>query len=392
MHKPKQLKDNIFCVGAIDWDRRLFDELIPLPDGTTYNSYLIKGSEKIALIDTVDPTKSEVLLENLKSLEIDKIDYVIANHGEQDHSGSIPVILEKYPMAKVVCSSKCKEILMNLLLIPDDKFIEVADGEKISLGNKTLEFIHYPWVHWPETMLTYLVEEKILFSCDFYGSHIASNELFVTNDELVLESAKRYFAEIMMPFRNIIKNNFPKLDKYQIDMIAPSHGPIYPKPELIMNSYKEWTSDTVKNEVIVAYVSMHQSTQTMVDYFVNALTNLGITVKQFNIPHSDIGKLAIALVDAATIVIGSPTILGGAHPHAIYAAALANALRPKTRFASVIGSYSWGGRMVDQIAGLIPTLKVEILDPVLAKGYPKKEDFDALDILAEKILEKHKTI
>ena len=392
MYKPKQLKNNIFCVGAIDWDRRLFDELIPLPDGTSYNSYLIKGSEKTALIETVDPTKTKVLMENLNSLNIDKIDYVIANHAEQDHSGSIPNILCKYPMAKVVCSAKCKEMLMNLLLIPEDMFIEVADCEKLSLGDKTLEFIHFPWVHWPETTLTYLIEDRILFPCDFYGFHIASNELYVTNDELMLESAKRYYAEIMMPFRNIIKNNFPKLDKYQIDLIAPSHGPIHRKPELIMNAYKDWTSDNVKNEVLIAYVSMHESTKKMVDYLVKALTDRDIIVKQFDIPHSDIGKIAISLVDAATVIIGSPTILGGAHPYAIFAASLASALRPKTRFASIIGSYLWGGRMVDQLVGLMPTLKAEILTPVLAKGYPKKEDFEALDILADSILEKHKSI
>ena len=387
---PIEFRKNIFSVGAIDWNRRLFDELIPLPDGTSYNSYLIKGSEKIALIDTVDPTKKEVLFNNLKSLNINHIDYVIANHAEQDHSGSIPFLLDAFPDAKVVCSSKCKELLTDLLLIPPDKFMEVKDGEFLSLGDRTLKFITYPWVHWPETILTYLIEDKILFPCDFFGSHLASNNLYVQNDELVLESAKRYYAEIMMPFRTVIRNNFSKLDKYDIDLIAPSHGPIYSKPELIMNAYKDWTSDNVKNEVVIVYVSMHQSTEKMVEYIVNALTGRNISVKQFCLPNSDIGKIAISLVDAATIILGTPTILGGAHPYALFATALVNALRPKTKFASIIGSYAWGGKTIEQVTGMLSSLKVEVLSPVLAKGYPKEEDFKAIENLANTILEKHK--
>lgn len=387
-----EFRKNIFSVGAIDWDRRLFDELIPLPDGTSYNSYLIKGSEKIALIDTVDPAKKEVLINNLKSLNIDHIDYIIANHAEQDHSGSIPFILDAFPDAKVVCSSKCKEILSNLLLIPSYKFFEVEDGSVLSLGDRTLEFITYPWVHWPETILTYLKEDKILFPCDFFGSHLASNNLYVQNEELVLESAKRYYAEIMMPFRTVIRNNFSKLDKYEIDLIAPSHGPIYPKPELIMNAYKDWTSDNVKNEVVIVYVSMHKSTEKMVEYLVDALTERNITVKQFSLPNSDIGKIAISLVDAATIILGTPTILGGAHPYALFATALVNALRPKTKFASIIGSYAWGGKTIEQVTSMLSSLKVEVLNPVLAKGYPKEEDFKALENLANTISEKHKSL
>lgn len=387
---PIEFRKNIFSVGAIDWNRRLFDELIPLPDGTSYNSYLIKGSEKIALIDTVDPTKKEVLINNLKSLNIDHIDYIIANHAEQDHSGSIPFVLDTFPNSKVVCSSKCKEILSNLLLISSDKFFEVEDGSVISLGDRTLKFITYPWVHWPETILTYLKEDKILFPCDFFGSHLASNNLYVQNEELVLESAKRYYAEIMMPFRSVIRNNFSKLDKYDIDLIAPSHGPIYSKPELIINAYKDWTSDNVKNEVVIVYVSMHQSTEKMVEYLVNALTGRNISVKQFCLPNSDIGKIAISLVDAATIILGTPTILGGAHPYALFATALVNALRPKTKFASIIGSYAWGGKTIEQVTGMLSSLKVEVLSPVLAKGYPKEEDYKAIENLANTISEKHK--
>ena len=388
----RQLKPNVYAVGAIDWDARLFDRLIPLPDGTSYNSYVVRGNEKTVLVDTVDPAKTDVLLDNLVKLGINKIDYIVAHHGEQDHSGSLSDVLLIYPDAKVVTNPKCKGMLIDLLDIEEDKFITVEDGQTLSLGDKTLQFIYTPWVHWPETMSTYLVEDRILFSCDFFGAHLATSSLFVDDNAKVLEDAKRYYAEIMMPFRRQINNNLAKLGDLDIEIIAPSHGPVHDKPSFIIDAYKDWISDAVKNEVVVAYVSMHGSTAKMVSYFVEALIDRGITVKQFELSTVDIGKLAMALVDSATIVIGSPTVLAGPHPSAAYATFLANALRPKTKFASIIGSYGWGGKMVEQLTGMMSNLKAEILEPVLAKGEPKENDFAAIEKLADDIHAKHKEI
>ncbi|MEO0128482.1 MAG: FprA family A-type flavoprotein [candidate division WOR-3 bacterium] len=388
----REIKNKIYAVGVNHWDRRLFDELIPLPDGTSYNSYLIIGSEKTALIDAVDPTKENELIENLRKLNIQKIDYVISHHAEQDHSGGIPRVLKEFPMAKVVTNAKCKGMLMDLLLIPGDKFIEVQDNETLSLGNRTLQFIFAPWVHWPETMLTYLKEERILFPCDFFGSHLATSDLYAIDEAKVYESAKRYYAEIMMPFRKNIQKHLERLNNFQIDIIAPSHGPVYNRPEFIINAYKDWTSDNVKNEVIFPYVSMHGSVEKMAEYFIDGIMKRGITIKPFNLTKTDIGELAMALVDAATVVIGTPTVLTGPHPLAVYAAYLCNALRPKTKFASIIGSYSWGGKMPEKIKELISNLSVELIAPVIAKGYPKQEDFKALDALADNILAKHKEL
>jgi len=386
----RELKPKIHSLGAIDWDRRLFDELIPLPDGTSYNAYLIEGSEKTALLDTVDPAKEEELLSNLQKLGVAKIDHVVSHHGEQDHSGTIPMVLKHYPEAKVVTNPKCKSMLMDLLHIPEERFVTVEDGERLSLGDKTLEFIYTPWVHWPETLVTYLREDRILFSCDFFGSHLATSDLLVQDKGLVYESAKRYFAEIMMPFRAPIRKNLEKIKDLQIEMIAPSHGPVHDEPEFILDAYRDWVSDRVKNEVVLPFVSMHGSTRRMVDYFVDALMKRGIAVEPFNLTVTDIGELAMALVDAATIVIASPTVLAGPHPAAVYAAYLANALRPRTKFASVIGSYGWGGKLVEQITGMLTNLKVDLLEPVLVKGHPREEDFKSLDRLADDILRRHK--
>ncbi|MFH1056013.1 MAG: FprA family A-type flavoprotein [Candidatus Altiarchaeota archaeon] len=388
----RELKRRVYSVGAIDWDRRLFDELIPLPDGTTYNAYIIQGSEKTALIDTVDPTKEDELVENLKTLGVKSIDYVISHHAEQDHSGAIPKILGLYPKAKVVTNQKCKELLKDMLHVPEERFITVKDGETLSLGDKTLQFMFTPWVHWPETMLTHLREERILFTCDFFGSHLASSDLYAKDNEKAYSSAKRYYAEIMMPFRSNIKSHLEKLKTIEFDIIATSHGPIYDKPKFILDAYKDWVSDDVKNEAIIAYVSMHGATRMMVEHLSGALMNRKVTVRQFNLARTDIGELAMALVDAATVIIATPTVLGGPHPAAVYAAYLANALRPKTRFATVIGSYEWGGRTVEQLIGMLGNLKVEVLTPVLTKGQPRNEDYYALDKLADQIAEKHKNV
>jgi flavorubredoxin len=385
----RKLAEGIHCVGAIDWDRRLFDELIPLPDGTTYNSYLVRGMEKVALIDTVDPTKERELLDNLRELGVNRLDYIVTHHAEQDHSGTLPKVLELYPMAKVVCAPKCKDMVKVLLQVSDDRIVTVADGETLSLGRRTLEFIHAPWVHWPETMFTYLREEGILFSCDFLGSHLAQSDLFATDEARVYQSAKRYYAEIMMPFRNHIEKHLERLSKYEIAVVCPSHGPIYKRPALIIDAYRDWTSEKVKRAVVLAYVSMHGSTQVMAERLIAALIGRGVAVRPFNLVRTDFGELAMSLVDASTVIIGTPTVLGGAHPLAVYAAYLTNALRPKTRFATVIGSYGWGGKAVEQLKGMLSSLKVELVEPVYVKGLPTEEDLLKLDALADEIVRIH---
>ncbi len=386
----REIRTGVYWVGAVDWNGRLFDALIPLPDGTSYNAYLIKGSEKTVLIDTVDPTMRDVLLNHLSELGIKKIDYVVAHHAEQDHSGAIPTILEKYPQAKIITNPRCKGMLIDLLMIPEDKFVTVKDKETVSLGDKTLEFIYTPWVHWPETMSTYLREDKILFSCDFFGSHLATNDLYVSDAGQVYEAAKRYYAEIMMPYRTNIQQNLDNLRGYPIDIIATSHGPIYDKPEFILKAYHSWVSDEPKNIVVLPYVSMHGSTHKMVDYFTEALVQRGVTVKPLDLTITDTGKLAIALVEAATAVFGAPTVLTGSHPSVTYAAFLTNALRPKMRFTSIIGSYGWGGKTVEQLTAMLSNLKVEMLEPVVCKGFPREADFKALDKLATTITQKHR--
>jgi len=388
----RKIVENVYNVGAVDWDRRLFDELIPLPQGTSYNAYIIFGSEKTALIDTAEPYKWEELKKNIEELGVEKIDYIISNHAEQDHSGCLPFMLEMFPEAKIVTNEKCKQFEMDLLHIPEEKFMVIKEGDVLSLGDKTLEFIMTPWVHWPETMTTYLQEDKIMFTCDFFGSHVATSHAFAKDYDRIYHEAKRYYAEIMMPFRKFIESNIKKIEEKEIKMIAPSHGPVYDEPKYIINAYKEWIDDKPKNITLIAFVSMHDSTRKMVDYLVDVLSDKKIDVRARNLITTDLGEIAMDLVDAASIIIATPTVLAGPHPAVLATAYLANALRPKVRFAAIIGSYGWGGRTVDILKATMGNLKIELLEPLLIKGLPEGEDYKALDKLAEKIKEKHDSI
>ncbi|RMF07159.1 FprA family A-type flavoprotein, partial [Candidatus Woesearchaeota archaeon] len=328
---------------------------------------------------------------NLEEARVERVDYIVANHAEQDHSGSIRAVLERYPEAVIVANAKCKEFLQDMYGFEDGKFRVIADGETLSLGDMTLRFVFAPWVHWPETMLTFLEEDRILFTCDLFGSHLATSKLYAEDEHDVFMAAKRYYAEIMMPFRKNIQAHMKKISELNPAMIAPSHGPVYNRPEFILKHYGEWVSDKTENSALIAYVSMHDTTRQMAFFLGNELIKRGVEVHLFNLEHPDIGELAMASVNARTIVIASPTVLTGAHPNASYAALLLNELRPKARFLAVIGSYGWGGTMAQQIKSAMSHLKAEWVGEVLAKSHNHAEMFAPLEELADNIRERHST-
>ncbi|NLF86887.1 MAG: MBL fold metallo-hydrolase, partial [Lentisphaerae bacterium] len=284
------ITERVQWVGAVDWNRRLFDDLIPLPEGTSYNAYLVRGSEQTALIDAVDPSLQNALLEALES--VPKLDYLVCQHVEQDHAGAIPRVLARYPEAAVLCSAKAGPMIADHLHVAPNRIRTVADGEAVSLGDRTLRFVYTPWVHWPETLSTLLPEERILFTCDFFGSHFATSRLFAGNDRAVLDAAARYYAEIMMPFRPAIRNNLKRIEGLDFGIIAPSHGPLHDQPGLILDAYRDWVSDRLANRVVIPYVSMHGSTEAMVDHLVRALADRGVASEKFNLTVTDLGRLA----------------------------------------------------------------------------------------------------
>ena len=388
--KFKEIKNSVYYCGLNDCERKIFDELIPLEHGTTYNSYLVKGSEKIALIDTMYPKKTNLYLKNLDENNITKIDYIIANHGEQDHSGSIPALLEKYPEAVVVTNAVCKNNIIEMLHVDESKIRVVKNDDELSLGDKTLRFMIAPGVHWPDTMFTYLVEDNLLCTCDFLGAHYTfkEDEIFAPDSKELEHSAKRYYAEIMMPFRGVCKKYTQQVKDLNPDMILPSHGPIYKNPKFILDLYADWTADEGKNLVLLPYVSMYGSTEEMVDYLVEKLNAKGIKTEKFDIVTGDLGDLAMGLVDASAIILGSSMVLASPHPMAANVAYLANLLRPKAKIASFVGSYGWGGNLFGKLGEMLSGLKLDVIEPLLVKGKPDSNDFKKLDEMVEIIYTK----
>ncbi len=390
--KMLPIKNNVYYLGSKDINRKLFDQLIPLPQGTTYNSYLVVGSEKTALVDTMYPKKIHELIEKLDAEGIKKVDYIIANHGEQDHSGALPTLVSKYPEAKIVTNAKCKDIVQNLLHLEEERFHVVGDGDELSLGDKTVKFILAPWVHWPDTMFSYLKEDKMLFTCDFLGAHYTKNDLFADYTDDLIEAAKRYYAEIIMPFRNFAKKYTQMVKGMDVEIIMPSHGPVYDKPEFILNLYDLWTSDKVENKVVIPYVSMYDSTKMLVDELAAHLRAKNIDVKLFDLVNCDEGELTMELVDAATVVFGASMVLAGPHPAAVTAAYLVNAIRPKVKYYAIVGSYGWGGKLTETLESMLTIIKPEKLDYIVVKGRPTEEDLKKAADLASLIAEKHKAL
>ncbi|MFA6989363.1 MAG: FprA family A-type flavoprotein [Candidatus Gastranaerophilaceae bacterium] len=386
----KEIKNNIYYYGSSDPDRQYFDQLIPLPNGTSYNSYLVVGSEKTALIDTVYPPQIDEFLEKLRKNGIKKIDYVIANHGEQDHSGALPELIKMYPDIKIVTNKTCKEFLMELLLIDEDKFIVVQDNEELSLGGKTLKFIMAPWVHWPDTMFTYVKEDGILFSCDFFGSHLADETLYVEDEKRVYDAAKRYYAEIMMPFVRIFKKYFAVIDELDIKMICASHGPIYQNPSFIINAYKDWAKENSADKTVIIHVSMYGSTNIMLDYVTQKLQQNGVEVCVYDVMNCDLGNFAMDLIDATGVIIATPMVLGGPHPAVVSYTYIVNALRPQIKYVGIMGSYNWGGFMEKKIKNLLEDMRnIEFIKPLLIKGHPKQKDYPQIDEFVSEILKQY---
>ena len=387
----RMIKEDISWVGSQDPDRKIFDALMPLPYGTTYNAYLVEGSEKTVLIDSVDPEKMADLFRNLEG--INDLDYVVCLHTEQDHSGSIPEVLGKYPKAKVLCLKKTKDMLQDLMTIEDARFEVVEDGAEVSLGNKTMRFMHLPWVHWPDNTAVYIPEDKILFSSDLFGSHYAfGDDLFAGDKPVVYKEAKEYYAEIMMLYARVTGKYIDRIRELDIELICASHGPVYDQPKLIVDLYDEWMRGAPKNIAVVAFVSAHGSTRIMAEHLAAELEKQGVEARLFDLVGLPLNDISSSLVDAATIVLGSSVVMAALHPFAVNTAFLLDRIKPKAKFVAVFGSYGWSPGPLKKAAELLPSLKVEVVGAVLAKGHPKDDVLEELGELAGTIAAKHKEL
>jgi len=369
-----EISKNVFWVGVKDWNRRLFDAFIPLPKGTSYNAYLVVGDEQKALIDTVNPGFEEELEEKIRQvLDPSDLDLVVMNHAEPDHAGAIPYLMKVSKKAKLLATGQGVKMAKIYFKVPDERLRAASDGERIRLGGKTLRFIHAPMLHWPETMFTYLEEDGVLFSCDFFGTHTAK-ETFDHESVDIMVYAQGYFGEIMMPFRSMGKKALEKIKDLEIKMIAPSHGPIYKEPGKILKAYEKWTSGETVEKALVIYVSMWGASEKMAFIITDTLLKAGVEVALHNLSSLDLMMLAKDLVDARALVIAAPTVLGGAHPLALYAAYLVKALRPPTKYAAILTCYGWSGGALKQLKDVLEPLKLEFVGTMEINGPPTEDD------------------
>jgi len=389
------ISENILNVGVQHPDRKLFDCLMPTPHGTSYNSYLIRGTKKTALIDTVDPDFFEVFLAKLRNLEIKEIDYVVLLHTEQDHSGSIVELLKYYPKVQLVATANVIKLMKTHLHIPADSFMVVDEASELDLGEHTLTFHKIPFAHWPDNTMAYDKKSGVLFSSDLFGSHYASDRVFATDSHEIKEAARAYFAEIMMPFATQARKYTEKVIAIAPVMIASAHGPVWNDPSLILKKYLKWTGSKVNKTVVIPYVSMHGSTNVIMERLTWRLARKGVSVLCRNLGTDQeslvvqTGHVLNDLVTAAAVVFAIPTVLGGPHPAGAYCAMVVNALRPDTRFIGLVGSYGWGTKIEDVFNSLTSGLKkAERLETLLYEGLPTEAELVKVDEYADRLAEK----
>lgn len=384
--KTVEIAPKVHWVGVEDWHKRLFDSLIPIPYGTSYNSYLVIGN-KVALIDTVHPNFGDELLRKISSVtELVKIDYVVMNHAEPDHAGSAAKVMALAPAAKLILNAKAVPLARKLHGIDEGRMMVVKDGDTIELGGKTLKFLEAPWVHWPETMFTQVLEDKVLFSCDFFGAHLASDVLF--DDEVgdkLSYHARRYYALIIMPLIYMAEKALEKAKACAPAVIAPSHGPVYRHPEKVIAGYERWIKGPLEKKAVMVYVSMYGATEKLAETIKAALSAEGINTVPFNLVSSDPGHIASEMVDCSAIILGVPTLLGNPHPAGSFALTLLKYLRPRAKCAAIFSSYGWSGGAVNIIKNQLDGLGFEIIGTLEIQGPPDKDETEKAIELGKKI-------
>ncbi len=373
-----EIKKNIFWVGVVDWNMRSFHgHTYTTKRGTTYNAYLVVD-EKIALIDTVYGPFTSELVDRIKEIiPLEKIDYIIANHVETDHSGALPAITKLCPKAKVLGTAKCKEGLWKSYY-EDWDFQVVKTGDKLNLGKRTLNFFEAPMIHWPDSMFTYCPEEKLLMPNDAFGQHYATAERFddETDPCALMDEVKKYYANILWPLSGVILRKIEEIQKsgIAIDMIAPSHGIIWRKdPAKVVNAYLGWAKNTTENKVVIAYETMWGATEKMARKILEGLEDAGINVKLFDIALVDRTEVVNAMLDAKGFLFGSSTHDNNMLPNIAGFLEFVKGIKPKNRVAATFGSYGWAGGAQKEIEDIMKEAGIEIAQPALTAQYTPDE-------------------
>jgi flavorubredoxin len=355
------LKEGVYWVGAIDWNIREFHGY-ETKDGSSYNSYLIKD-EKIVLIDTVKKYLFDEFYGRIKKVvDPEKIDYIVVNHVEMDHSSSLEKIME-ISKAKIITNQKAKEHLELHYNTKDWEYIIVDSGDSVNIGKRNLTFVKTPMLHWPDNMVTYSPEDKILFSNDAFGQHIASSERFDFEIDYTLDSAKEYFANILLPYRTLIPNAVKTVDTLETDLICPSHGIIWKENiSKIKEKYLEFASNNVINKAVIVYDTMYSSTEKIGLAIAEGLIESGVEVKVFKISKTPVSKIIAEILDAKYVLVGSPTLNINLYPEVARFLKYMEGLKPNKKIAAAFSSYGWAESATKHIKNTFDILSFDTVD------------------------------
>jgi len=398
-NKPIPLSPDVNWVGVNDAETPLFEELWRIPEGVSFNSYLIKGSKKTALIDSVNQKFAPEHFDKISKLtDLVNIDYIVINHMEPDHTGAAPEFLKKAPNAKVVFTPIAQTIFKKFYGFNPSAIIVKGETDEISLGNKTLKFIQTPWLHWPETMSTYLVENKILFCCDAFGSFkkLPSDVILESDIDMVKqnlhENSQKYFASVFNGQREWILKAIEKFDKMnlEIKVLAPSHGPVYTDTvKQTINKWSSWSKGNYTKTIVVAYDTMYGMTAKCLDAIVKGVGEVEGTVLSFNLSNDTAVDALTALVEAPALIIGSPTYEHEIFPKVVDFLNLLKTKKFSNRCAGIFGSFGWSGEAMHKLSVELTTLGFELVgEPLPVFGSPTEEDLEKARQLGKAVAEK----
>jgi anaerobic nitric oxide reductase flavorubredoxin len=377
---PVKVLENIYWVGAVDWNIRHFHGFTySTHRGTTYNAYLIID-KKVALVDTVQHSFAEEMMERIREIiDPSKIDYIIANHVESDHSGAIAEILKHAPNATVVGTANCQKGLEKHYFGNWD-FQVVKTGDTLSLGERTLSFLEAPMLHWPDSMFTYIEKDALLLPNDAFGQHLATSKRFddEVDQNILLWEATKYYANILWPFSTLVTRKIEEVQKLglKIDMIAPSHGVIWRQdPMKIVKAYLRWASGEAKKKVLIVYDTMWESTEKMAKAMLEGISSEGVEVVLYRLPFSDSGDIIGELLETKGLLVGSATINNGVLPTVAPFLREMEGLRPRNKIAAAFGSYGWGGGATATIEKALKGAGMELVAPAMTvKWVPDKDE------------------
>ena len=392
MMKAVKISDKVYWVGAIDWNLRDFHGYAT-HRGTTYNAYLIL-SEKPTLIDTVKHEFYDEMMERIKSvIDPAKIQIIISNHSELDHSGALVETVKTVNPEEVYVSAMGLKDLMGHLH-KDLKFKVVKTGDRIDVGDDTISFVEARMLHWPDSMFSYLERENILFSNDVFGMHLATNRLFDDeNDERIwLTEAEKYYANIVLPYSDIVLRFLEQVKKMGLapKMIAPDHGFIWRKdPTKIVNLYAKWAAQRPTNKAVIVYDSMWGSTEKMARQIADGLTAGGTQVKLLSMHHSHRSDVALELLDSAALLIGTPVLNSQIFPSMADVICYLKGLRKKNLIGTAFGSYGWNGAPIEDLMRTLESMQIELATPALKTSFvPDEEVLNNCRALGEEISRK----